>query len=102
AVTPLSTVTETKLVADDASGGATTTDASLVNPWGIAFGSTGILWVSNNHSGTSTLYDSTGAKRTLVVTIPSSTAASGGAPTGVIFNSTTNFVIPGAGAASVI
>src|SRR4030095_13822679 len=36
---------ETKLVADDASLGATTVDANLVNPWGIAFSSGGTIWV---------------------------------------------------------
>src|SRR5678810_1460104 len=32
-------------------------DARLVNPWGIAFNPQGFVWVANNHSSTSTLYD---------------------------------------------
>lgn len=85
---------QTDLVADDAALGAATVDADLVNPWGLAFGPTGILWTSNNRSGTSTLYDEAGAKRSLVVTIPSATSATGGAPTGIVFNPTSDFVIP--------
>jgi uncharacterized protein (TIGR03118 family) len=93
---------ETKLVADSSSLGAATVDSALKNAWGMAFGPTGILWVSNNHSGTSTLYDTTGAKRSLVVTIPSSTTTTGGAPTGIVYNPTSDFVIPGAGKALFI
>lgn len=93
---------KTTLVADVASLGAATLDVNLINPWGIAFGSTGVLWVSNNRSGTSTLYDTIGVKKSLVVTIPSSTSATGGAPTGIILNSTTAFVIPGSSKALFI
>lgn len=93
---------ETKLVADSGGLGAATLDSALKNPWGMAFGPTGILWVSDNHSGTSTLYDTTGAKRSLVVAIPSSTSATGGAPTGIVYNPTSDFVIPGAGKALFI
>jgi len=94
--------TETKLVSDIADLGGAIQDADLLNPWGLAFSPTGILWVSNNHSGTSTLYDSTGAKKALTVAVQTTSAASGGAPTGVIFNSTNEFVIPGSGAARFI
>src|SRR5205807_6376065 len=62
---------ETRLVADTAGLGAASVDTSLKNPWGMAFGPTGVLWVSDNHAGASTLYDTTGAKRALVVAIPS-------------------------------
>ena len=93
---------EASLVADTAGFGAGAVDTNLKNPWGMAFGPTGILWVSNSHSGTSTLYDTTGAKRSLVVAIPSSASATGGAPTGIVYNPTTDFVIPGAGKALFI
>ena len=86
---------ETKLVADTAGFGATTLDTLLKNPWGMAFGPTGILWVSNNHSGTSTLYDTVGAKRSLVVAVPTSGSATGGAPTGIVYNPTSDFLVPG-------
>jgi uncharacterized protein (TIGR03118 family) len=87
--------TETKLVADVSTLGATFVDPNLVNPWGLAFNPTGTLWVSNNGTGTSTLYSGTGVKQALTVTIPSSTSATGGKPTGIVFNSTADFVIPG-------
>ena len=86
---------ETKLVADDASLGATTVDANLVNPWGIAFSSGGTMWVSDNGTSLSTLYDGTGAKLQLVVGIPKAGGSPGGKPTGQVFNSTTDFLING-------
>jgi uncharacterized protein (TIGR03118 family) len=86
---------ETKLVADTAGFGAAALDTNLKNPWGLAFGPTAVLWVSNNHSGTSTLYDTTGATRPLVVAVPTSGSASGGAPTGIVYNPTSDFVVPG-------
>ncbi len=89
----------TNLVADSASGTATV-DANLVNPWGIAFGP-GPAWVANNHSETSTLYDGAGVPQPaggpLVVNLP---AGAGGAtfdPTGIVFNSTADFVVSAAG-----
>ena len=77
----------------DIPGLATFTDADLVNPWGIAHSSNSPWWVADNKTALSTLYDGTGAKRALVVTIPGANAA----PTGLIFNNTTSFeVSPGA------
>ncbi|MGH7620662.1 MAG: TIGR03118 family protein [Gemmatimonadaceae bacterium] len=96
------TFQQTNLVADVASLGALTVDPNLVNPWGLAFGSTGILWAANNGSGTSTLYAQDGAKQTLTVTIPGATAGEAGVPTGTLFNTTTDFVIPGSTAAAFI
>jgi uncharacterized protein (TIGR03118 family) len=87
-----STFVQTNLVADAA--GAPTIDASLVNPWGMAFGPTGLLWVANNGSGTSTIYSQTGAKQSLTVTIPSAVAGEAGVPTGVINNTTSDFGLP--------
>jgi uncharacterized protein (TIGR03118 family) len=100
-VTPTSAFVETKLVSDVPSLGGMFSDAQLVNPWGLAFGSTGVLWVSDNGTGVSTLYDSSGAKKSLVVTTPASGGGTG-APTGTIFNATTDFVIPGGTAALFI
>ncbi|HUA57641.1 MAG TPA: TIGR03118 family protein [Verrucomicrobiae bacterium] len=62
-------------------------DPNLVNPWGNGFAATP-FWVGNNGSGTSTLYDGTGAITPLVVTIPQAGGAGNAGPvTGVIFNS---------------
>jgi len=78
----------------DQTGTAPNIDTHLINPWGISFSSTGDFWVSDNNSGVSTLYNSTGVPNALVVTIPS--AAGGttlGTPTGTVFNGTTGFTV---------
>jgi uncharacterized protein (TIGR03118 family) len=99
---PVRAYVETRLVADTAGLGAASVDTSLKNPWGIAFGPTGVLWVTDNHAGASTLYDTTGAKRAPVVAVPSSGGATGGAPSGIVYNATTDFVIPGSSKALFI
>jgi uncharacterized protein (TIGR03118 family) len=76
------------LVSDQA-GVADHQDPNLINPWGNAFGASP-FWVGNNGSGTSTLYDGTGAITALVVNIPSAGGVlSGGPVTGVIDNAFT-------------
>jgi uncharacterized protein (TIGR03118 family) len=70
-------------------------DTHLVNPWGIAFNPNGFVWIANNGTGTSTLYDGNGKlspappSGPLVVTIPE------GKPTGVVFNGTQDFKVNG-------
>lgn len=66
------------LVSDGATGAAHS-DAKLVNAWGLAFNPSGFVWVANNGSNSSTLYDGNGVPQTLVVTTPA-------APTGIVFN----------------
>jgi len=89
--------TQTNLVAD-VSGVAKTTDPKLVNAWGIAHTSTSPWWVSDNGTGVSTLYNGTGAKQGLTVTIPTPSAATGGKPTGMVASSsTTAFLVNGTG-----
>jgi uncharacterized protein (TIGR03118 family) len=76
----------------DLPGVAANIDTNLLNPWGIAFNSNGPFWISDNHSGLSTLYDGAGVPQSLLVNIPSPAGFTPlGAPTGIIFNSTTNF-----------
>ncbi len=81
----------------DLYGLARFTDTNLVNPWGIAISATSPFWIADNHTGLSTLYNSTGAVLSLVVTIPPPVNGQGpSAPTGIIFNNTTNFeMVPG-------
>ncbi|MGZ6378183.1 MAG: TIGR03118 family protein [Candidatus Limnocylindrales bacterium] len=67
------------------------TDANLVNGWGLTAGPTTPWWVANNGTGTSTLYDGTGAPRPLIVSVP-------GGPTGAVFNGTSDFGVSGGGA----
>ena len=98
-VPPLNAFTQTNLVADLAGMGAATVDSNLVNPWGITFGPTGNLWVANNGSSTSTVYDATGKSVGITVSIPGNDPAKGASPTGIAFNSSTDFVMQGGGAA---
>jgi uncharacterized protein (TIGR03118 family) len=70
-------------------------DPHLVNPWGLAFDPTGFAWVANNHTGTSTLYDGSGAIQRLVVSIPTNVDPRGGSPTGIVFNGSSGFGIGG-------
>jgi len=70
-------------------------DGNLQNAWGIVSGPTTPIWVSDNSSGVSTVYDGQGNAiltgsplAPLVVTIP------GGFPTGITFNpSASDFLI---------
>jgi len=71
-------------------------DPNLVNPWGVSHSPTGPFWVSNQVTGTSTLYTGSGqpfpVEDPLVVNIPQSATPPNG-PTGQVFNNTSDFVI---------
>ncbi|HET8527775.1 MAG TPA: TIGR03118 family protein [Gaiellaceae bacterium] len=60
----------------------TQSDASLVNGWGLSAGPTTPWWVSDNGTDRSTLYQGSGAKVPLTVSVP-------GGPTGTVFNGDT-------------
>jgi len=69
-------------------------DAQLVNPWGLVYGPGSPFWVSDQGSGLSTLYDGTGVKQSLVVTVPPASGTGKGSPTGIVYNvSATDFQI---------
>jgi uncharacterized protein (TIGR03118 family) len=85
--------TPTNLTSDIPDVG-TFTDANLVNPWGLIASPAGPWWVSDNGTGLSTLYDGTGKPQALVVTVPSGSSGTG-TPTGIVFNSTSDFKING-------
>src|SRR5881275_1120108 len=72
----------------DIAGVAQHTDPNLVNPWGMAASPTGIIWVSDNGTGVSTLYQQDGTALSLIVTIPAEHHNDTGTPTGVVFNGT--------------
>lgn len=78
---------QTNLVADTA-GIAAHTDSQLSNPWGIAAFPGQPFWIANNNGGTSTLYDASGNKNSLVVQIPTASVnpCSVGCPTGTVAN----------------
>jgi len=73
------------------------TDGNLKNAWGVAFNPNAFVWVADNKTGVSTLYDGLGNRQTLVVKIPPMQGNSGhGSPTGIVFNSSnspTDFVV---------
>lgn len=71
-------------------GMAAHTDPNLVNPWGISESGASPFWISDNGTGLTTLYNSTGTPQTLVVTIPNP-AGGASAPTGQVFNGTGKF-----------
>ena len=86
--------TQPTILNSDIAGISPFTDANLVNPWGMVATPSGPWWVSDNGTGLSTLYDGTGKTQALVVTIPGAGGGSG-VPTGIAFNSTTDFKIGG-------
>ncbi len=96
-VTAASVFAAKNLVADTASGGAVTVDANLVNPWGITFLTGAPVWVANNHSATSTLYDGGGvpqpAGTPLIVQLPPASGGAAFAATGIVGNTTTDVVV---------
>lgn len=95
--------TVTNLVADigglqsGAGTPASRTDKNLVNPWGLVFAPTAPVWVANNGTQTSTLYDGDGMVQKGPFVIPAS-ANGDPDPSGIVFNSTnTDFVVSKAG-----
>lgn len=90
---PTHSYKQTNLVADVQSYNPMHIDKNLLNAWGIAVAPSGPVWISANHSGLTTIYDKTGATLLAPVSIPGQ-GHTAGAPTGVVFNSTADFIIP--------
>ena len=90
---------QTNLVSDipqvpNADGTSVTIDAHLKNVWGMSRGAASPWWVSNNGTGTSTLYSGAGVITQLVVTVPNAMGVNAPSrPTGQIFNGSTEFEI---------
>jgi uncharacterized protein (TIGR03118 family) len=76
----------------DVPGLAPNLDPNLKNPWGFSFSATSPFWVSNQVTGTSTLYNAFGVPNALVVSIP---PTPGGGPTGQVFAGGQGFVMKG-------
>ncbi len=87
-VNPASAYTQTSLVEDIAGGTQRTTDPLLKNPWGLALGATSPMWVANNHSNTSTLYNGSGTITPVIAHL-----AAGFDVIGIVANTTTDFVV---------
>jgi len=104
--------TVTRLVSDIA-GAATNQDPLLQNAWGVAFSPAGSpFWLNDNVTGCSTLYDGAGAASALQVKIPlpgnvvapatckhvdpnSPPSLTPAAPTGIVWNPSGKFLVPG-------
>ncbi len=85
---PSASYQQVNLVASASGHGATRIDTNLVNAWGTAIGPTGSFWISSTDKDLTTVYDRTG-----VALLPP--IAVDGEPTGVVFNATTDFILPG-------
>src|ERR1700739_3832706 len=79
-------------------------DPCLINPWGIVATATSPFWISLNGTGLSGIYDGNGNANALIVNVPGSQGATApaeqcraafgpGAPSGIIANDTTAFVL---------
>ncbi|HWB90313.1 MAG TPA: TIGR03118 family protein, partial [Puia sp.] len=93
---------EVNLIANDASYNPGLVDPVLQNAWGLAWSPSGIAWVNGEADGISALFTGAGAIVRPPVLIPSPTDTMGGAPTGIVFNSTKGFVLPNKAAATFI
>ncbi len=89
--------TQVNLVADLPSFNPRRVDGNLMNAWGLAETPNGRIWISANHTGVAVVYDTAGSEVRSAVTIPSVDSGGVGAPTGVVFNQTAGFIIPGTG-----
>ena len=94
--------TQTNLVGDDGEYAPTRTDANLVNAWGITFSTGGIVWISAEATGKSVVYTNAGVQVLPAVSIPSPTDATGGHPSGIVFNGSTSFKLPNGSVARFI
>jgi uncharacterized protein (TIGR03118 family) len=84
---------EQRNLVSDIAGLARVTDANLVNAWGLSRSPTGPWQVSDNGTGLSTRYTRNGAAVSPVVAVPLPGGGPGGAPTGNVFNGTSDFVV---------
>lgn len=99
--TPPAGYQQVNLVSDNGAGGERA-DPNLLNAWGIAIGPTGLIWISANHSGSTVVYDENGNQKLAPVNIPLGANPNAASPTGIVFNNTTDFIIPNAGPALFI
>jgi|SRR5579863_573657 len=80
-------------------GTAVRTDPNLSLGWGMVASATSPWWIADPGSGNSTIYDGFGHIIPLVVTVPPLPGGTPpGSPTGIVFNSTTDFVVSQGGA----
>ena len=86
--------TQVNLVGDNDEYNPARIDPALVNAWGITFSSGGTVWISAEATGKSLVVNKDGGQVLAPVSIPSPTGADGGAPTGIVFNGSSDFKLP--------
>ena len=96
--TPTAGTFKSTVLVSDGSVAAPHVDPNLQNGWGIAFGPTTPVWVSDNNTQKSSLYDGNGVVQSLVVTLPPAASGQPASPTGIVFNGTTDFAVTANGA----
>jgi uncharacterized protein (TIGR03118 family) len=77
------------------SGKAKHQDTLLQNAWGLVYSPTGPFWVSDEWDGWSTLYNAAGVPQSLQVIVPPASGSGPGAPTGIVYNGSSEFSIDG-------
>jgi uncharacterized protein (TIGR03118 family) len=80
--------------------GAPVQDTNLKNAWGVAFSPAGSpFWVADNATGQSTLYEGDGTIFNITgatpVKIPGPSGPGTGTPTGIVWNPSAAFLVPG-------
>jgi uncharacterized protein (TIGR03118 family) len=86
---------QVNLVANNDEYSATRIDPALQNAWGMSFSPGGTVWVSVANTGLSEVWDKAGNVVLPAVTIPTAgDAATGGHPSGQLFNGTGGFKLP--------
>lgn len=85
---------QVNLVGDNEEYNPAHIDANLINAWGIAFPANGPAWVTSFGTSESVIYNGNGTTARSPVTIPSHAAVSGGHPTGIVANPTSDFKLP--------
>ena len=86
---------QVNLVANNDEYGAKRIDPAFINGWGIAFSGGGTAWVSSEGTALSEVWDKDGNQLIPAVTIPSpGDGATGGHPSGQVFNGTADFNLP--------
>jgi uncharacterized protein (TIGR03118 family) len=87
---------QVNLVANnDEYGASTRVEPAFQNGWGMSFSPGGIIWVSAANTGLSEVWNNLGVQVLPAVTIPGpGDAATGGHPSGQVFNGTTGFKLP--------
>jgi uncharacterized protein (TIGR03118 family) len=90
-VNPATAYAVKALVADTA-GVAATQDSNLENAWGLVFAANAPVWIANNHTNTSSLYDGNGTNEQLLVALPPNTTRNTQfQPTGIVSFDPTKF-----------